>query len=251
MTWKPTYSEFSDSRLVAIYDSVNPIAQYRDFYVGLIDDLNPDVVVDFGCGTGLLTCEVTRSGRSVIGIEPSPQMLAVASDKTDMVQWITGGVEAFSGLSADLILMTGHVGQFFVDENEWTSTLQSIHRSLNPGGVLAFEARNPDYPLFGDWSDEGAWVRFKNAEYGEVRWSYRVIEARERAVRYENLYQLGADPEILSSKNELAFRNESEISTQLGDAGFIICDAYGDWNLNSISPNRPEMIFVCEKSLAY
>lgn len=250
MTWTPTYSEFSDPRLVAIYDSVNPIGSYRDFYTELTTELEPNVVIDFGCGTGLLTRELASPERSVIGVEPSQEMLGVAAEKTDAVEWINAGVEAMSGLSADLVLMTGHVAQFFVENDQWVSGLRTIHRSLNRGGVLAFETRNPEHSLFGDWPDEGVWARFENDDHDEARWSYRVIESSARVVRYENMYQLGSDQEVIVSRNELVFRNEREIHAQLREAGFIIRDAYGDWNLNPVSPNHPEMIFVCEKSFA-
>jgi hypothetical protein len=35
----PTFSEFSDPRLVAIYDTVNPIAEYETFYLDLAEKL--------------------------------------------------------------------------------------------------------------------------------------------------------------------------------------------------------------------
>jgi predicted RNA methylase len=52
----PTFSEFSDPRLVAIYDTVNPIAEYETFYLDLAAKLSASSIIDFGCGTGLLTC---------------------------------------------------------------------------------------------------------------------------------------------------------------------------------------------------
>ena len=36
----PTFSEFSDPRLVAIYDTVNPIAEYETFYLDLAAHLS-------------------------------------------------------------------------------------------------------------------------------------------------------------------------------------------------------------------
>jgi predicted RNA methylase len=56
--YMPTFSEFSDPQLVALYDTVNPIAEYETFYVDLAAGLSASSIIDIGCGTGLLTCEL-------------------------------------------------------------------------------------------------------------------------------------------------------------------------------------------------
>src|ERR687886_669697 len=56
------FSEFSDPRLVAIYDTVNTIAEYEAFYIDLARRLSASSIIDIGCGTGLLTCELAKRG---------------------------------------------------------------------------------------------------------------------------------------------------------------------------------------------
>ncbi|MDQ3182095.1 MAG: class I SAM-dependent methyltransferase [Actinomycetota bacterium] len=88
----PNFSEFSDPRLVAIYDTVNPIAEYETFYLDLAAKLSASTIVDIGCGTGLLTCELAQRGHRLIGVEPSNLMLALARRRPcgDQVEWIEG-----------------------------------------------------------------------------------------------------------------------------------------------------------------
>lgn len=45
----PDLNEFYDPRLVAIYDSVNPIAEYEKFYLDLASKLSASSVIDIGC----------------------------------------------------------------------------------------------------------------------------------------------------------------------------------------------------------
>ena len=56
----PIFREFSDPRLVAVYDTVNPIAEYETFYLDLAAKLSASSIIDIGCGTGLLTCSWAR-----------------------------------------------------------------------------------------------------------------------------------------------------------------------------------------------
>ena len=42
---------YTDPRLTAVYDHLNPDSEDRDFYVALAGD-EPKTVLDMGCGTG-------------------------------------------------------------------------------------------------------------------------------------------------------------------------------------------------------
>ncbi len=72
---------YVDPRLVELYDRDNPRGVDTDFYLALAADLNAHRIIDLGCGTGLLTCELAIEGRQIIGIDPSAAMLAVARKK--------------------------------------------------------------------------------------------------------------------------------------------------------------------------
>ena len=78
----PIFGEFSDPRLVVIYDTVNPIAEYETFYLDLAARLSASSIIDIGCGTGLLTCALAERGHRLIGVEPSKAMLEVAWRRT-------------------------------------------------------------------------------------------------------------------------------------------------------------------------
>jgi 2-polyprenyl-3-methyl-5-hydroxy-6-metoxy-1,4-benzoquinol methylase len=71
----PNLNEFYDPRLVAIYDTVNPVAEYERFYLDPASKLSASSIIDIGCGTGLLTCELAKRGHRLFGIEPSKAIL--------------------------------------------------------------------------------------------------------------------------------------------------------------------------------
>lgn len=128
---------YTDPRLVQLYDLENVWGPDNDFWLELADELGARVIVDLGCGTGLLTRALAVGGRRVIGVDPSPAMLAVARNgpNASKVQWIQGDASALEAIGADLALMTGNVAQVFLDDEAWESTLRSLHFALRPGGA--------------------------------------------------------------------------------------------------------------------
>ena len=48
--------------MVAIYDLLNPLAADSAFYLELAAELAATSIIDIGCGTGLLTCELAKRG---------------------------------------------------------------------------------------------------------------------------------------------------------------------------------------------
>src|SRR5262245_1330756 len=125
MELRPNCSEFCDARLAALYDRVNPYGRESAFCSSQAGRLAANASIDLGCGTGLLTCELAKRGHAMTGIEPSPAMLAVARAKpyADQIKWLQGSFEQMEGLKADMVLMTSHVAQFFLDDDEWRAML--------------------------------------------------------------------------------------------------------------------------------
>jgi SAM-dependent methyltransferase len=248
MEQQPTYSEFSDLRLVAIYNTVNPIDGYRDFYVNLASKLSASSIIDVGCGSGLLTCELVKAGHQLIGVDPSSAMLDLArgSPCGEQGQWIEGGVEKLGEFQADLAIMTGHVAQFFLDDLSWQAALSSIHNALRPGGYLVFESRNPDADLFADWPTEESHQKLQDPAAGPIEW-WQELATKGTSVKYEIHYLFAQSGDELVSPCELRFRTQEEISQSLLSAGFSVQNAFGDWDLSPVGENRPEMIFVAER----
>jgi SAM-dependent methyltransferase len=110
---EPNLNEFYDPRLVAIYDKVNPIAEYQTFYLDLAAKLSASSIIDIGCGTGLLACELAKRSHRLIGVEPSNAMLALARRRHygEQVEWIEGDALRLGEVGADLAIVTGHVAQ--------------------------------------------------------------------------------------------------------------------------------------------
>lgn len=247
MTQPPTnYTEFSDQRLVGLYDTLNPFGKDSEFFCEQAKRLGAKTIIDLGCGTGLLTVELAKRGHQIIGIEPSEAMLVIARAKShaDQVKWIQGSFEQMDGLQADMVLMTSHVAQFFLDDSEWRAMLQAAHKALKSGGHLVFDIRRLTNPPFVGWPTEDNRRKFENTAAGAVEWWFKLVDVQNKHVRYELHYFFSRSGEEVVSVNELAFRSQEEINEALSSVGFETETICGDWDGSPVSPNSSEMIFV-------
>jgi SAM-dependent methyltransferase len=242
----PTFSEFSDPRLVAIYDTVNPIAEYETFYLDLAAKLSASSIIDIGCGSGLLTCKLAKRGHQLIGVEPSNAMLALARRRAcgEQVEWIEGEVLGLGEVGADLAIHTGHVAQIIRDDEVWSATLAAIREALGPGGHVAFESRNPLARPWTAWTPHASRRRVEDAVLGPVEVWFQDPAVYGDLVRYEIHYLFARSGEEVVSHTELRFRTRAELSRSLSDAGFSVESVFGDWDGRPADAASRELIFV-------
>ena len=246
----PTSDEFSDPRLVALYDVLNPFAVDTEFYLRLAAELRASSIVDIGCGTGLLACELAGRGHQVIGVDPSSAMLDVARHRlgSERVRWVEGDArrlgEVWAEAEADLTIMTGHVAQEIRDDEEWFVTLAAIRELLRPGGRVAFESRNPLVRPWTSWNPQTSRRTVENTAVGRVEVWIEGTEVDGDLVRFEQHYLFAESGEELVSPGELRFRTRVELSRSLSDAGFFVEDVIGDWDGRPADVTNPELIFV-------
>jgi SAM-dependent methyltransferase len=239
---------YVDPRLVELYDIDNPRGADTDFYVRLAADLDARRILDLGCGTGLLTRELAVDGRQVIGVDPSPAMLAVARRQpgAERVQWVEGDSGALGTPEADLVVMTGNVAQVFLDDAEWAATLCDIHAALGPGGRLAFESRNPDDRAWERWNRDATYERI-DSPFGPMECWLELVSVGDGRVRFEGHNVFTATGEVVVASSELRFRSRAELTDSLIAAGFIVEQVYGDWDRGPVTSASRVMVFVARR----
>ena len=95
-------------------------------------------VLDVACGTGILTREIAPrigSAGRVVGVDPSPGMVAVAKRLAPAIEWREGIAESlpFPDQSFDAVVSQFGL-MFFTDRRQ---ALREMLRVLTPGGRLA------------------------------------------------------------------------------------------------------------------
>ena len=98
------------------------------------------LVLELGCGSGLLTRHLVAAGHRVIATDASPSMLDLArrhAEGAEEVRRVALPDDALPG--ADAVVSVGHVLSYLADEAAVERALVAAARALRPGGVLALD----------------------------------------------------------------------------------------------------------------
>lgn len=240
-----------DPRIVDLYDLDNPDGPDHAFYRALADRLDAHVVVDLGCGTGILTVSLARPGRRVVGVDPSLAMLSYARTRpgADRVRWVDGDSRAIDVTEVDYVVMSGNVAQHVVGD-AWPRTLADIARSLRPGGVLAFESRNPAARAWESWESATAEApSSRDTPHGPLtEWTAVTGPDGNGLVelRFHNRFERTG--EELVEVEVLAFRDRQAIERDLAAAGLVVDAVSGDWAETPFVGTEPVMVFQARRA---
>jgi ubiquinone/menaquinone biosynthesis C-methylase UbiE len=244
---KRVCASYREPRLARIYDPLNAVADKhsRAFYLNLAGT-TPKRILDMGCGTGLLACELAMRGHKVTGVDPAVAMLDIAKSKlgAEKVRWINSDAAGFSDSSYfDLIVMAGHVFQVFLDDNEATAALTNLRAHLAEGGKLAFETRNPRRREWADWIPDKTTEQVDVIGVGRVQVYYNIASVDGELVTFETHFQFPTDDTIVT-RSTLRFMEQMEVDQLMRRSGFRQFTWYGDWGRNLFSPDSPEILVI-------
>lgn len=112
---------------------------------GILELLRPvrardGLVLELGCGSGLLTKELVRAGHRVIATDASPAMLELAHEEVPGAEDIRRLALPDDPLpQADAVVSVGHAVNYLDDEASIDRALIAIARAVRPGGLFAVD----------------------------------------------------------------------------------------------------------------
>lgn len=109
------------------------------------------LIVDAGCGSGILARELTDAGYDVFGFDYSPAMIALARSHAPAARFTVASFVDVELPACVAVVATGEVLNYLVDPGNTLDTLASfftrVHAALPPGGILLFDvARRGAFP---------------------------------------------------------------------------------------------------------
>jgi SAM-dependent methyltransferase len=237
-------AEFNDPCLAEVYDAEFGWSRDDDFFLALVNETPAARVLDLGCGTGRLALGLAAAGHAVTAVDPAAASLAVARAKpgADRVNWLEGTAESAPDAAFDVALMTSHVAQCFVDDDEWTAVLLECRRALVAGGRLAFDARDPEARAWRRWNPRDSRRLVTLDGDRKVETWVEVTAVRGETVSFTRHY--GFPDGERRSKSTLRFRSETRLRESLGAAGFTVEQVYGGWLREPVGSGDGELIVV-------
>ncbi len=133
------------------YDKINSHVDYGawgDFLERLFAEYakeKPSLVLDLGCGTGVITLELARRGYDMTGVDLSPEMLDEARERaqdegiTDVL-WLCQDMRSFELYgTVDAVIATCDAVNYLLTAKDLDRTLSLVHNYLVPDGIFVFD----------------------------------------------------------------------------------------------------------------
>ena len=114
------------------------------------------VVLDIGCGSGFHLPRFATTARSVVGVEPHPDLVALACRRTRVLPSVTvhqGAAQALPLPDASVDVVHARWAYFFGPGCE--PGLAELTRVVRPGGVALVVDNDPTRSTFGGWFRRG------------------------------------------------------------------------------------------------
>ena len=237
---------FEDIELAELYDYFTPTVGRSDFGFYFPSIMGADTVLDAGCGTGSLLKRARVQGHRgrLVGLDPAHGMLEIARRRHDIECVHSDLVSAPFRREFDLVVMTGHAFQVFLEDDEVRDALRAVSRALNHDGVFAFETRNPPDKAWERWPDE-----YSFSVEGADRFTYHMdcevdTPVTDQFVEFRHTFSGPGWPGPRISRSVLRFMGPDELNSFLTEAGFKVEHQFGDWDRTPVTDKSPEIITI-------
>lgn len=244
--------------------------QYDQYLQQLIKKyrVQPQTLLDLGCGTGQITCRLADRGYQVIGIDKSSDMLTMARQRAD--QWTESQANqpprsSEEKMNQALIFSCQDITHFALpspvdmvvstlDSLNYLPTLSAIQSVfervscyLRPGGLFIFDL-NTEYrfaEVYGDgvFTDEvdGAYYIWQNTYDSTLKANHYQINFFVPAVEHEALYQMFEEEHV-----EFCYSID-EIRTIAQGTDLVILDIYQDFSMKKADKQAERVHYILRK----
>jgi ubiquinone/menaquinone biosynthesis C-methylase UbiE len=243
---------FSEPSLAELYDGFCSLERRGDFSFYLPLVMSAETVLDVGCGTGELLRLARKAGHCgrLCGLDPADAMLDQARTRSD-IEWLLGDLASVDwDQEFDLVVMTGHAFQVFIEDDQLRTALAAIRSVLTEDGRFAFETRNPLVRAWECWTPDNA-VEVVCADGAVVRMAHEVetpVDGNTVSFTITFTSPSWARPQV--SRSTLRFLPADSLSSFLSDAGLAIEEQFGDWDRQPLTDTSPEIITIARPGSA-
>jgi len=187
------------------------------------------MVVDLGCGSGILSKEVSDAGYDVLGIDISEAMIALAQNRVPRGQFRTESLLTATIPACVAVAAVGECLNYQFDAAHSRSKLKAlfrrIHQALAPGGLLLGDVAEP-----GRVPGGGAQKNFWEGEDWVVLVTSREDRRRKLVTReITSFRRVGDHYRRDHEMHQQRLLSRLELARELRQAGFQVrtLDGYG------------------------
>ena len=239
--------------LAISYDRLTNDVDYEatvEFYSRILEQegLSPRTAVDLACGTGSVAILLAQKGLQVIGVDLSPEMLCVATQKAQELEnppmFICQPLQELRLLrGVDLAVCALDSMDYITDPEDCREAIRRIYRVLNPGGCFIFDVNTPqklramDGQVFLDEDDDVYCVWRGSFDDGTNICSYGMDLFQRRGETWHRSFE---------EHCEYAYSQE-QLVAYLREAGFTNIQVYADRRFEKPGPEEQRIYLKARK----
>ena len=226
--------------------------KWAEYYRALLRraGVEPQSLVDAGCGTGRMTVELAREGARVVGVDISEGMLRVAAERLRRE-----GVRAQLAHEdmcrlrvprpVDAVICACDGVTYLLSAERVRAFFRAAHAAIRPGGALAFDVSSR-YKLetllgdgfFGEEREEAAYL-----------WQNR-LDKKRRVLRMDiTFFVRAADGRYrrFQEEHEQRAHSAAELTAWLEAEGFQNVEVFGDQTFDAPGAEEKRLHFLARR----
>ena len=215
-------------------------------------------VLEVGCGTGRVAVPLALAGADVVGIDPSPAMLALARRRAFAagvkVDWREAALPSaqLEGERYGLVLIANDTFLYARDGTEQLAWLRACANARHfnatlvvdlPGPALWLDPATDSQPLVvaSERLDDGSWLQITHVRQDDL-----ATQVRRLVATYETT---APDGTLLRTHSEhhLRYVYRFEVQYLLQAAALQVLDVYGDFELGPLTNASERMIVTARR----
>ncbi len=240
------------------YDLIDELSDFDDysFYRFLIES-NPGRVLDLGCGTGRILCQLVRDGIEVTGVDSSSEMLEICRKKISKSELyasvLEGDIRNFSlGSKFENILLPGFTFNLLLEPWEIEGCLEACLRHLEPLGQLVLPTYLPWDMLESESNQKPMEIRRESicdrSDERIVAWQGWEIDRFRQLLHLRNRFQrISSSGCVQKEENRsmtLRWHMPYDMQRLLQKCGFGDISIYGDFTFDQPEADSESIVYV-------
>ncbi len=245
----------SYEQFALIYDwALNelPYEQWIKYLEALFEkfEVEPNLVLDLGCGTGSVTNLLSSKGYEMIGVDLSYDMLAVAREKAKELELdVTYINQDMTELdlfgTIDCVISVGDSLNYIVDEEDLLEVFKKVNLFLNPGGLFIFDM-NTIYKFKEALGNQTYAENHEDYAYIWENYFYEEDQMNEYEVSIFIKNELGSFDKTTEVHYERGYEPDKIIEL-IEKSGLKLEAVYHDNSFEALKPTTERMYFVARE----
>jgi SAM-dependent methyltransferase len=248
--------------IAPFYDSEHAhFSEDLDLYLNFAEACGGGKILELACGSGRALLPLAREGYQLTGVDTSASMLAIARQRLQE----EGLAERCTLVQHDMTTL--QLGQKFrlafialgsfahiIARPLQQRALAAVRAHLSPGGTFIVDISNADAryleSMGGQMLHQGTWPREDGSYLTHFLSPVTAADSHLlELTHFYDQYRQGGTIQRTVVNTHLYLFERAEMELLLEQAGFVVKDVYGDYDLSPFRLDSPRMICVAEAKL--